>query len=487
MPYLILAALTEGGLFTEMAKLSRNIVHFHEGARRDTLASVAKSFTFCNYAKGLELGGFCDRCQRSTQLALSRSEVPLFEVIDKLPTLPAIAAYLQGYVAHMHPESQNELSEESLRNLVDNMDYDLLTRVDEDPSIGSETDRLARRRQYELRMKRAQSLLRMIFTALQNDLPGATSRINGFFADLWEDSPASTIPLEDPFGAPFSLSKTSSVAKNSILWSQDLSSGSIDDQSFEKRNLEVVARLCALTVTAVQLDQVVKTSAASSSDPSESEAALHLRQTLRQISQSLHNLLAEIRQVLGEDDRPESMRRKFLESVGSGDVLLRPSWIRKASCVSRSLGAWGPVLLAHLQATLFKDSKKKKAKKGKGPADSEEQIAIVGIAQELKRLLGKTSRPLCLTSPSLVSLENDLERASHQPPSANQEVIEYIRASCHSLSHGLADEQEASDITTGAIDRSVQCLAKQLLSSQELACSRLRETVRNKRNLFESP
>lgn len=96
MPYLILAALSEGGLFTELSQLSRNIVSFHESARRDTLVSIAKSFTFCNYAKGLELGEFSHRCQRSTQLALSRSEVPIFEVVDRLPsTLSAISAYLQ--------------------------------------------------------------------------------------------------------------------------------------------------------------------------------------------------------------------------------------------------------------------------------------------------------------------------------------------------------------------------------------------------------
>lgn len=51
MSYLILPLLIEGGYTTEMLKLSKNIVGFHESARRDTLASVAKSFTYCNYAK----------------------------------------------------------------------------------------------------------------------------------------------------------------------------------------------------------------------------------------------------------------------------------------------------------------------------------------------------------------------------------------------------------------------------------------------------
>lgn len=51
MSYLILPLLIEGGYTTEMLRLSKNIVTFHESAKRDTLTSVAKSFTYCNYAK----------------------------------------------------------------------------------------------------------------------------------------------------------------------------------------------------------------------------------------------------------------------------------------------------------------------------------------------------------------------------------------------------------------------------------------------------
>jgi hypothetical protein len=388
MPYLILAALTESGLFTEVAKLSRNVVHFHEGARRDTLASVAKSFSFCNYAKGLELGEFSHRCQRSTQLALSRSEVPLFEVV-KLPSLSTVSAYLQGYVAHMHPESQDELSEESLRGLVDNMDYDLLTRVDEDPITGGEVERVARREQYERRIKRSQSLLRMVFTTLQNDFQSASSRINSFFSELWNDSSLSTAPSEDPFGAPFILSKSSPVTKKATLWSQDLSSGAVDDQSFERQNLEAISRICALAVTANQLDHLNK----ATPDESQTERALPLRETLRLICQGLHRLFADIRQVLGAEETPDSLQ---IQRLGSGGgALLRPSWIRKASCLSRGLGTWGPVVLAHLQSTLLKEPKKKKAKKGsKGSPDSEEHAALVAVILELKGLLGTSILPL---------------------------------------------------------------------------------------------
>jgi hypothetical protein len=60
-------------------------------------------------------------------------------------------------------------------------------------------------------------------------------------------------------------------------------------------------------------------------------------------------------------------------------------------------------------------------------------------------------------------------------------VVEFIRVSCRSLV-----EEEASEITSSAIESSVQALAKQLLSSQELACSRLRETIRTKRGLLDS-
>lgn len=51
MSYLILPALLEGGLFTEYQKLSKNIVKFHSGAKRDTLSMVGKCLKNANYAK----------------------------------------------------------------------------------------------------------------------------------------------------------------------------------------------------------------------------------------------------------------------------------------------------------------------------------------------------------------------------------------------------------------------------------------------------
>jgi hypothetical protein len=43
-----------------------------------------------------------------------------------------------------------------------------------------------------------------------------------------------------------------------------------------------------------------------------------------------------------------------------------------------------------------------------------------------------------------------------------------------------------ADLTAAAVERSIQTLAKQLLSSQELSCVRMRETLRGKRGMLET-
>lgn len=51
MPYLILPALVEGGMFTEAHRLCFNIVRFHMTAQRETRSMIARSFKHANYAK----------------------------------------------------------------------------------------------------------------------------------------------------------------------------------------------------------------------------------------------------------------------------------------------------------------------------------------------------------------------------------------------------------------------------------------------------
>jgi hypothetical protein len=286
----------------------------------------------------------------------------------------------------MHPESQRELTEENLSGLVDNMDYDLLTRVDEDPFAKGEVGKKIRRGQYEARIRGSQSLLRVIFSTLQNDFQGATMRISNAYSQLWESAMSS--PAVDPFGVPFHISPLPSPHEEPILWSQLVSSGLIDEATFERKNMEGILRICALSVTALQLDRLVK-STSSEQDVCQEQSALPLRDSLRAICEGIHSLLAEVRTALGD---PSEAR--YVE--GSGQTLLRPSWLRKVSCVCRGLGTWGAVILSHLEASILKDSnKKKKAKKAsKAATDSEERGLVVGVIQEVKRLIGTLLPPL---------------------------------------------------------------------------------------------
>ena len=51
MSYLIIPTLLEGGFFTEFYRLSKNIIKFHMGAKRDTYSMIGKCFKNANYAK----------------------------------------------------------------------------------------------------------------------------------------------------------------------------------------------------------------------------------------------------------------------------------------------------------------------------------------------------------------------------------------------------------------------------------------------------
>jgi hypothetical protein len=62
MTYLVLPALLEGGFFTEFHRLSKNIVKFHEGAKRDTLSMVGKCLKNANYAKVSDLSDCVATC-----------------------------------------------------------------------------------------------------------------------------------------------------------------------------------------------------------------------------------------------------------------------------------------------------------------------------------------------------------------------------------------------------------------------------------------
>ena len=80
------------------------------------------------------------------------------------------------------------------------------------------------------------------------------------------------------------------------------------------------------------------------------------------------------------------------------------------------------------------------------------------------------------------SVESELDRNSnkHQPAIVN-EFSTYIRNSCQSI---FSLEEIHPREVIEALNRSSQALSNHILSSQELTCTRLRDTLRNKKQLL---
>jgi hypothetical protein len=110
--------------------ICRSVVNFHGNAKRETLDSISRCYKYSNYTKVLELLKFIKICQKSLQLALSRSEIPLFEITEKLHTPLKAKEYFDDYLDNVLPESQGYLEENDIALLVDHMDSNLLVRVD---------------------------------------------------------------------------------------------------------------------------------------------------------------------------------------------------------------------------------------------------------------------------------------------------------------------------------------------------------------------
>jgi hypothetical protein len=274
----------------------------------------------------------------------------------------------------MLSESHNELSGSELEALVDNMDYDLLTRVDELPSVGGQVAKDLRRSQYVSRIRKSQSLSRLVSAILQGDINAATIRINDFWSFIWQDS--SECPSENPFGQLVTVSseetKSSSISFVPMIWSQEIGA---DTVLLEKRSLDIILRLCALSVTIYNLEE-------SSKSEDQSKTQTH-QEAIQNISQQLRNALTSL-QLIIED--PQS---KFMKAFDDSIIpLLQPSWIRKASCLSRTIGTWGVIILSQIENLCLKDSKKKKGKKGK-PTASSDSAPVMSLILEFKRFFGE--------------------------------------------------------------------------------------------------
>lgn len=290
----------------------------------------------------------------------------------------------------MHLESQDELNENQLKELVDNMDYDLLPRVEYLPN--SQVN-LIRRSQYEIRIKKSQSFLRLIVSILQNDFINATSKINEFWLKWCNGS--ELVSANNPFGTLISQDEKISTSNSQNLftfWSQQINSGIVHDSSLESLYFDTILCLCSSSVIINQLTQLNKDSPETEeTQSSSSNQLLLLRQNLETISQQIHVNLNKIREILHLTVNDNS-NKKFYQNVTPSNILVNTSWIRQVSLFCQIFGNWSPILLSHIQNNLLKDSpKKKKGKKTSKSSsnDTEEGRLIISLIQDCKQLIGK--------------------------------------------------------------------------------------------------
>jgi N-acetyltransferase B complex (NatB) non catalytic subunit len=166
MSYLILPSLVEAGFFHAARLQHKQICAFHSGAKRDTLDMVSRCYKYANYAKANELHRFVDLCQSSIQLALTRAELPLLEIVELRDSADDARRYLDDYFNGLLLESQGYLEADELTKLRDNIDYSLLVST-ETCERQERLQRAVRRAQLCQRIRVAQAAVRILYHALR--------------------------------------------------------------------------------------------------------------------------------------------------------------------------------------------------------------------------------------------------------------------------------------------------------------------------------
>lgn len=135
LSYLILPSLLECGLYDEALKLNRQVLAFQLVAIKDANDMSVRAYQSKSYGSIFEMGAFMLKCTRSLQLALSKSDMIMLELI-KVKSLEESELYMSQLLAGSLPESEPVLAfsqgggEEYLASLSDNMDYTVLVRPD---------------------------------------------------------------------------------------------------------------------------------------------------------------------------------------------------------------------------------------------------------------------------------------------------------------------------------------------------------------------
>jgi hypothetical protein len=242
---------------------------------------------------------------------------------------------LQSYVTEAVPESQAELSEAEISNLDENMDYSLLTRINEEhtdtESGTTEAGRVKEgtvsgvyHQQYKHRIMTSQSFLRVMLNFMQD---GCDVSISDRLHACWTEQFGSVLSLGglgNTGDASSGREEThTEVSSSSLKWSQAIDYGS---SSVAHSIWSLTYRICyfsALCIQVVKSPNVPTESDSAVADGDDDDRLSTLQSLGASIAQSFSDLQGE---VLG------SSEDRFV-TFGGKSVFLQPSWIKKVGYV----------------------------------------------------------------------------------------------------------------------------------------------------------
>jgi hypothetical protein len=240
------------------------------------------------------------------------------------------SCYLQDYVTDAKPESQEELSDSAINNLDENMDYSLLTLLNETGSSGSNegssgsvpdhnSESLKEgalkgvyHEQYKHRIMTSQTFLRLLLHFMQD---GSDITIQTHINDCWVQQFGSELANGGVMNKSYVDSCDVELrlkVSPSLKWSQAIDYGS---QSMETYIWMLIYRLSFLSSQCIQ---VIKSPHASDISTKETQLVL-IRELQTSIAELLACVTAEVLSVPAD---------RYI-SNGSVHVLLQPVWIKK--------------------------------------------------------------------------------------------------------------------------------------------------------------
>lgn len=419
-------------MYTECLHQHRCILGFHMSASRDTADMMSKCYKHCNYMKSLELRNFIRRCGSSLQLAITRAEMPIIELIEKYHTLNDVSKYLVagGYTVDAGASIVSDQTH--LESLADNNDYNLIVSPDvRDETLASNAT--ARRLQYYKRINMSQLLLQLLVAITNKDSISASDCFSKILVSVGDEH---------------------EMASRDLKWSQILKGFSTTSEEEMMWGLFHSLVKYYVAVIAVKVDSDAELT---SIHASVTDVSVVGQQCIEEITAFKGFLLNESNIYVNIP-----AERKIKGAKGSGATesilfLLHPSWIRGVSKFVRILGVIVPALLqtlnGHVHPLGQKEKKKSKNKREVATPCGALQESLNQVTHHFVKLLEDVIR--------------ELEKSTDSDTLCGTNVLHVLM-------------QWDSTSNSSVLQSSKQILADQMASSQQLTCNRLAQVLRNK-------